>query len=385
MAKSDGGLTFSTPQINKQILLMFVLTVAASCVAQATIPADRSDPDTKSQANSQAPPQNPAPDETTITVPAGTRLPLVLMNPVDSSSTHDIHAQTTAPVIVANRVVIPPGTFVQGKIEKMTRRGSRAEITIHPASLVFANGYVETLKNPVSIESDEETAWVNPSSATKAGAILAPLVGSGIGAGIGAAIHGTDSTNFGGQMIKTNSLKGVGIGSLVGLAAGGVVSIVLVARSHHFYMAEGSPLEASLPQDVTLSQAQVSAAVENAATQPPPMPVRARRAPPGSPASASPSGPASCSAGQEWCHGQCVDSIAFIGDSSNCGRCGNMCSINQSCTGGSCGCAPGYESCMGQCVSSASFTSDSSNCGRCGNFCSAGESCFGGTCRKPGM
>lgn len=93
-------------------------------------------------------------------------------------------------------------------------------------------------------------------------------------------------------------------------------------------------------------------------------------------------GPASCSAGQDWCQGSCKSSIDYVSDNNNCGRCGNICSIGESCTGGSCNCAPGYEKCMGSCVNSATFLSDSSNCGRCGNMCGGGESCVGGSCRK---
>ena len=93
-------------------------------------------------------------------------------------------------------------------------------------------------------------------------------------------------------------------------------------------------------------------------------------------------GPTACSATQEWCQGRCVDSITFVNDTNNCGRCGNHCSISETCRGGFCACAPGYETCMGRCVSSASFTSDSQNCGRCGNSCPVGQSCLGGSCRK---
>ena len=105
--------------------------------------------------------------------------------------------------------------------------------------------------------------------------------------------------------------------------------------------------------------------------------------PPGNPPSPPPPiGSASCSVGQEWCHGRCVDTITFVDDSQNCGRCGNICGISESCTGGFCGCAAGFEKCMGRCVNSASFMSDSMNCGRCGNSCGPGESCLGGMCRK---
>jgi hypothetical protein len=378
MARSDGGFGFfSASSINKQILLsIFTLLLAANCFAQATQTDATSHSDSTMQASSRAP------DDATITIPAGTRLPLVLTYPVDSKSTRDVHAQTTAPVVVDGKVAIPAGTFVQGKVEKLGRHGTRAEMELKPASLVFADGYVATVSSAIDLRTDKETAWTNPTSASKAGIALAPVVGLGIGAGIGAAVHTTDSTTFAGQTITSGSPRGLAIGSFAGLAAGSVVSIVLLVRNHHFYVEVGSPLEASLPEPVTLSQAQISEAVAAAATQPVPAPI-ATRAPPPIPQIGSPtSGPASCTAGQDWCRGECVDDSAFLNDSSNCGRCGNSCSINESCTGGSCGCAPGYESCMGQCVSSASFISDSSNCGRCGNFCGAGESCFGGTCRK---
>src|SRR5947209_15734007 len=65
---------------------------------------------------------------------------------------------------------------------------------------------------------------------------------------------------------------------------------------------------------------------------------------------APPMGPASCSVGQEWCMGSCVDRITFTNNDQNCGRCGNHCGFGESCTAGSCRCAPGYESCMGRCV-----------------------------------
>jgi hypothetical protein len=94
------------------------------------------------------------------------------------------------------------------------------------------------------------------------------------------------------------------------------------------------------------------------------------------------SGPASCSVGREWCGVSCVDTISYVNDHENCGRCGNRCSIFEACTGGFCSCAPGYTSCMGQCVNSITFTSDSNNCGSCGHSCSVGQSCLGGTCQR---
>ena len=100
------------------------------------------------------------------------------------------------------------------------------------------------------------------------------------------------------------------------------------------------------------------------------------------PGQAPPIGPSSCTIGQEWCQGSCVDSISFVNDNANCGRCGNCCSYSETCTGGFCQCSPSYEMCQGSCTSTSSFISDSSNCGRCGSICFGGQSCVGGMCQK---
>jgi hypothetical protein len=135
-------------------------------------------------------------------------------------------------------------------------------------SVVFPNGYVASIKGPLSMETDEGTAWSNPSSAEKAGMFAAPFAGLGIGAAIGAAQHTTQSSTLGGTTLTASSPKGLAIGSLVGLAAGSAVSLVLLARSHHFYVEEGSPLELSLSQPVTLAQIQASNPDDTTASTP---------------------------------------------------------------------------------------------------------------------
>lgn len=344
------------------------------------------DAPTSEQASAPAD-QNPGPDQTRITIPAGTRLALVLTHSVDSNVTHsgdEIFAQTTAPVILNDQVVIPAGTFVQGKVEKLTRRGTQAEMLMRSASLVFPDGNIAHAGGPVSIVSDQWTAWNNPSGGHKAAIILVPFIAVPIGSLIGSAADGKKTSTFAGMSITTPTHKGLVIGTTVGFAAGLATSIGLMAHSRQFYIDAGSALSMRLSQSITLTQAQIKDANDKAATQPPPV---VQKHPPPTSAQGAPSstGPGSCTAGQDWCNGQCVDSFSYVNDSANCGRCGNRCSISETCTGGSCTCGPGYTSCMGQCKSSADFISDNQNCGSCGNSCGIGESCFGGSCRKLGQ
>jgi hypothetical protein len=255
---SSGGFFSSVPSISRQLQIVSItlLFAVSACIAQQGTPAAQPPDSSGSQVST-----NPESQPTTITIPAGTHLALALTHPVDSHSTHhgdEIFAQTTSPLIVSTQVAIPAGTFVQGKVDKMTRRGSRGELLMLSISVVFPNGYVATINGPLNMESDEGTAWNNPSSAEKAGIFAAPLAGLGIGAAIGAAQHTTQSSTLGGTTLTSSTPKGLAIGSLVGLAAGGAVSLVLLARSHHFYVQEGSPLELSLPQPVTLAQIQTA-------------------------------------------------------------------------------------------------------------------------------
>jgi hypothetical protein len=239
-----------------QVISITLLFAASTCIAQQGTPAAEPPDSSGAQAST-----NPGPQATAVTIPAGTHVALALTHPVDSRTTHhgdEVFAQTTSPLIVSNQVAIPAGTFVQGKVDKMNRRGTRGELLMQSLSVVFPNGYVATIQGPLTMETDEGTAWTNPSSAEKAGMIAAPLAGLGIGAAIGAAQHTTMSSTLGGTTLTASTPKGLAIGSLVGLAAGGAVSLILLARSRHFYVEEGSPLELSLAQPLTLAQIQPS-------------------------------------------------------------------------------------------------------------------------------
>ena len=87
-----------------------------------------------------------------ITLPAGTTLEVALIRPVlarTASPGEQIYAQTTFPVTVGNRIAVPPGTFVQGTVEKLTRptrKSNRGELQILFSQIIFANGYVATLQ-----------------------------------------------------------------------------------------------------------------------------------------------------------------------------------------------------------------------------------------------
>jgi len=139
------------PYLAVTLLSMLLIAVACKAQAQNQTPAT---PDPNAAQTTAAAPSN-------VAIPAGTRLALVLTSPIMSKSVHRgdlVYAQMTAPVPVGNSVAIPAGTFVQGKVDKLTRNGSRAEMLLQSVSVMFADGYVANVAGPLNMETDEGTA-----------------------------------------------------------------------------------------------------------------------------------------------------------------------------------------------------------------------------------
>ena len=262
MSRIPLNVLSSVPQTRQKTktslsILAILLLAAPMGAQQAQQPSPRPD----APPRGQEPPQSPAP----LIVRAGTQLALVLTHPIDSKTMHrgdTVFAETTSPVFVDHQVVIPAGAFVQGKVEKLTRQGSRAEMLMQSVSVALPDGSVVNIGGPLEIASGEGTAWRNPSDSAKAGAVLAPFIGSGLGTAIGIAAHTSETMPFGNSTITTSTPKGMAIGSITGLAAGTIVSFVLLARSRHFFVGEGAPLEMTLPQPVTVPSGETAAPVQ---------------------------------------------------------------------------------------------------------------------------
>jgi len=233
-------------------LLLLALTATSQEIPQAAQP---------SPPTSAPPPDVPA---NTIVIPAGTKINVVLTRSIASKSLRagdDIYAQTAFPVIAGSDLAIPQGTFVQGKMEKLARKGSRGELRMRATSLIFSNGYVAAMPGPSGMKSDEGTALSDPGNGAKAGAVAALAVPAG-GALIGAVAAGA---------------KGAAIGGGVGLGIGVVTAALPLAHSRNFVLEAGSPLEMVLQQPLILEEDQVDDAVAFASAHPPSPPPTVRK------------------------------------------------------------------------------------------------------------
>ncbi|MGH9805108.1 MAG: hypothetical protein ACRD4D_08035, partial [Candidatus Acidiferrales bacterium] len=87
----------------------------------------------------------------TVTIPAGTHLPLVLQNSVNTKTAaagDSLYFETIYPVVVENRILIPVGSFVRGTLTEVKRPGrvkGRGELHVRFDELTLPNGYTVKL------------------------------------------------------------------------------------------------------------------------------------------------------------------------------------------------------------------------------------------------
>lgn len=186
-----------------------------------------------------------------LTIPAGTKVPISLKETISTKSTREgdaVYAETTFPVVVNDRIIIPAGTYVQGRITRIQRAGrmkGRAEVLMHFTTLIYPSGYTVILPGALNSAPGAEKASVKDEEGTvqedgQGGDKAATAAERGIGAaGAGAVIGG----------LSTGS-RGAGIGAGVGGAVG-VVS-ALLSRGADVRLEAGTTVEMVIQRQVTL-------------------------------------------------------------------------------------------------------------------------------------
>jgi hypothetical protein len=270
----------------KALALLTTLTFAAACIAQDNNqPQSTQDPQTQQpQLNAEA---SAKPNAATETIPAGTRFALVLTHPLQSRYIHrgdDIYAQLTAPITLGNEVAIPPGTLLDGKVDKLQRKNGRAELYLQSMSMTFPDGYVVPVSGPAVLETVQGYAFTDPGAKRSVGVFALPMAGAGLGALIGHSVGKADSqvtstlppgciagppfcTTVTTPVFGTKGKDAI-IGAGIGSAIGAVLCMTLLFSSHHFFLDVGSPVDLVLPQSISLEQRQVEEAVRESEQHP---------------------------------------------------------------------------------------------------------------------
>ena len=194
-----------------------------------------------------------------ITIPAGTKIPVALKNAISTKSNQQgdpVYAQTTFPVVLNDRIVIPAGTYMQGRIMQVKPAGrvkGRAEVMMHFTTLIYPSGYTVMLPGSLEnapavdkakVKDKEGNIRADSDKGTKAAEVAIPAAEGGALAG--GLARGT----------RSGTAIGAGLGAAVG------VGIAMLSHGNDVKLAPGTTLEVVLQRDVAVSSGRIRAAAQ---------------------------------------------------------------------------------------------------------------------------
>jgi len=227
--------------------MIWLLLLTGVAAAQAAAPAASAQPDNTAPVAAVSTDTKP-----TVTIPAGTRIPISLKQAISTKAAREgdpVYAETAFPFVVNDRVVVPVGTYIQGKIAHVQRGGhvkGRAELLIHFTSMIYPSGYTVLLGGNIenapgaektSMKDQEGTIRQDSDAGRKAkdaaggattGAVIGAVAAGGKGAGIGA-----------------------GAGGVAGLA------IAMLSRGADVRLEPGTSLEMEIQREVPLDPSRI--------------------------------------------------------------------------------------------------------------------------------
>jgi type IV secretion system protein VirB10 len=189
----------------------------------------------------------------TVTVPAGTRVPLALQHSISTKNARTgdrVYLRSTFPVAHNNRILIPPGTYVQGVIGRVKRPGrvsGRAEVLLHFTAMIFPNGYTVSLPGAVENVPDAEDAKIKDKEGT--------IQSEGQAGTEAATVAGTAAS---GTLIGGLSQGGKGAGIGAGVGAGVGLAAVLLTRGKDVRLDPGTLVEMVLQRPLTLEESKLT-------------------------------------------------------------------------------------------------------------------------------
>jgi hypothetical protein len=249
--------------------LFAVLLISGMALGQA---ADAPKPDSAaSPAPAAAAEPNPAPvaaaspapaavsDPNALTIPAGTKIPLSLAQAISTKNAREgdaVYATTAFPFVIDNRIVIPAGSYIQGKISHAERAGhghGRAEILMHFTSIIFPSGYTVMLGGSVEntpgadnkgVKDSEGTIQQDKDTGKKVEDAARNGAYGGTVGGIGGALGG--------------GLNGARIGAGAGAVAG--IAWALLKRGADVKLEVGTSIEMEIQRAITVDGTRIAVA-----------------------------------------------------------------------------------------------------------------------------
>jgi type IV secretion system protein VirB10 len=238
--------------------MLLISGIAWGQAAESNNPANATDaaaPSAAAPSIAPAAPRNP----NSAVIPAGSKVPLTLAQAISTKNAREgdaVYAQTAFPFVLDDRVLIPAGTYIQGKImhaEHAGRSKKRAEILIHFTSMIYPSGYTVMLPGSIDNTPGADNKGVKDSEGTiqqdkDTGKRLED-------AAKGAAVGGTVGSIGG---VAAGGLNGARYGGLAGIAGG--VAWALLKHGPELKLDVGTSIEMEIQRDVTVDASRIHTA-----------------------------------------------------------------------------------------------------------------------------
>jgi len=190
-------------------------------------------------------------------IPTGAKIPLTLTQAISTKNAREgdaVYAQTAFPFVLNNHVLVPAGTYIQGRISHVERAGrmkGRAELLIHFTSLIYPSGY--TVMLPASVENtpgaehngvkDKEGTIQEDKDTGKR--VEDAAKGGAIGTMAGATAGG----------LATGGLNGARVGAGVGALAG--IAWALLKHGPDVRLEVGTSIEMEIQRDIPVDTSRI--------------------------------------------------------------------------------------------------------------------------------
>jgi hypothetical protein len=202
---------------------------------------------------------SPARDTNAVVIPGGSKIPLSLKQAISTKNAREgdaVYAETAFPFVVNDRILIPAGTYIQGRISRVEKPGrsiKRAELLIHFTSMIYPSGYTVMLPGSVEntpgadsngVKDKEGTIQADKDTGKRVeDAAKGAAVGGTVGAIGGAAAGGYNGARYGG---------------LAGLAGG--VAWALLKHGPDVKLDVGTSIEMEIQRDVPVDASRIQVA-----------------------------------------------------------------------------------------------------------------------------
>ena len=191
-----------------------------------------------------------------ILIPAGSKIPLSLRQAISTKNAREgdaVYAETAFPFVVNERVVVPAGTYIQGKIAHVERAGrvkGRAEILMHFTTMIYPSGY--TLMLPGSVENTPGAD--NKGVKDQEGTIQQDKdTGKKIEEAAKGGVYGASGGALAGGL--SSGLNGARVGAGIGAAAG--IAWALLKRGSDVKLDVGTSIEMEIQRDVPVDSKRI--------------------------------------------------------------------------------------------------------------------------------